>query len=74
MKIFLKYVLILILSAQIFACSSKKGQLIKIDEVSPWCIVGFDVLNRSPEQRITMLKELGLQRYGLIEVKVSSMK
>lgn len=29
-----------------------------------WCIVPFDSLDRSPTQRIKMLKELGLKRYA----------
>ena len=47
-----------------FSCEQKKEQLIDIAEVSPWCILGFDSLERTPEQRISMLKELGLKKYG----------
>lgn len=35
-----------------------------MDQVSPWCILGFDSLERTPQQRIAMLKEMGLTRYG----------
>ena len=38
--------------------------MIKVDEVSPWCILGFDSLNRTPTQRIAMLKEMGFTKYG----------
>lgn len=46
------------------SCSQNTKSLIKVDEVSPWCILGFDSLDRTPEQRIAMLKELGITRYG----------
>jgi len=35
-----------------------------MDRVFAWCIVPFDVKNRTPEQRIDMLKELGIQKYA----------
>ena len=64
MKIFLRYLLILLLASLIYTCGVKDNQLIKIEEVSPWCIIGFDSLDRSPEARIAMLEELGLRKYG----------
>lgn len=48
-----------------FTFSSCKGQsTIDISEVSPWCIVTFDKLKRTPEQRIDMLNNLGIKKYG----------
>lgn len=64
MKIFLKLLLISVLTSLIISCNKNNEQLIKIDEVSPWCIIGFDSLERTPEQRIKMLEELGLKKYG----------
>ena len=46
------------------ACNNKVEELIKIDEVAPWCILGFDAMERTPEQRISMIKEMGLSKYG----------
>lgn len=52
--------LLLVLSS----CTSNIEELIKISEVSPWCILGFDSLDRTPEQRIALLQELELTKYG----------
>jgi len=38
--------------------------LIVVEDVSPWCIIGFDSEERTPIQRISMLQELGLNKYG----------
>lgn len=47
-------------------CNAPPTQSFTIDptEVSPWCILEFDSLDRTPTQRITMLKELGIKKYG----------
>ena len=52
--------LILILS---FSCGKDK---IKIEnqDLYPWCIVAFDSLERTPQQRIDMLKDLGFNKYA----------
>ncbi|WP_046759186.1 sugar phosphate isomerase/epimerase family protein [Kordia jejudonensis] len=64
MKNFIKCsVVVFILSLNI-ACEKAEKQLIDIKEVSPWCILGFDAADRTPEQRISLLKELGLKKYG----------
>ncbi len=55
-------VLLLLLA---FSCKEPKvEQLINPDEVSAWCIKGFDIMDRTPEQRIAMVKEMGIKRYG----------
>jgi len=46
------------------SCGEQKDRVFEIDELSAWCIIGFDSLDRTPEQRIDLLKELGLQKYG----------
>jgi len=43
---------------------SKPDQLVNPEEVSAWCIKGFDILDRTPQQRIAMVKEMGIKRYG----------
>ena len=59
-KIFIACLLLM----QIQACKPSTHQLIKVDELSAWCIIGFDSLDRSPEQRIDMLNEMGIKKYG----------
>lgn len=45
-------------------CTKKAGYPFKVNEVSPWCILDFDSLDRTPKQRIAMLKEMGFEKYG----------
>ncbi len=56
--------IVFLLLVLLCSCSQKNENLFKIEEISPWCILDFDALNRSPEQRITMLKEMGFTKYG----------
>ncbi|GGK10698.1 hypothetical protein GCM10007962_01030 [Yeosuana aromativorans] len=54
------------------ACKVKQTQATKHENfyafrksnLIPWSIVGFDVKERTPQQRIDMLKRLGLKRYA----------
>ena len=46
------------------SCQDKNNYPIKVEEVSPWCIIGFDSLDRTPEQRMALLNEMGFKRYG----------
>ncbi len=48
----------------LLSCSNKEGNLFKVEELSPWCIIGFDILDRTPEQRIAMLQKMGFTKYG----------
>ncbi|KAA3633982.1 MAG: hypothetical protein DWQ02_12185, partial [Bacteroidetes bacterium] len=47
-----------------FSCSAPKDTDAALDQVFPWCIVAFDSLERSPEERIHLLKELGFSKYA----------
>jgi sugar phosphate isomerase/epimerase len=58
----INYILCLLLLLS--SCTDNSQQPFSIEEVSPWCIIGFDVLDRSPKQRIDMLKEMGFTKYG----------
>ncbi|KJD35741.1 hypothetical protein PW52_08355 [Tamlana sedimentorum] len=60
----LKTLKIILLIVLISSCAKKQEAIIKIKEVTPWCIIGFDTKNRTPTQRINMLKEFGLKKYG----------
>lgn len=56
--------LILLISMLILSCSSKQESIIDMSDVYPWCIVAFDSLQRSPSDRIEMLKVLGFDSYA----------
>ena len=63
----MKYYLILFFGIIMMSssCQEKnKGQLIDIEKIYAWCIVPFDSLDRSPEDRISMLKQLGIKKYA----------
>lgn len=58
-------IVLLFLFAFAFFCCSKPGNNPKeMDELYPWCIVAFDSAQRSPEARISMIKELGFEKYA----------
>ncbi len=48
----------------IWSCANKNNYSIQVDEVHPWCILEFDAVNRTPTERIAMLKKMGFTRYG----------
>jgi len=53
-----------LLLAFLFACKPNTNDLIKVHEVAPWCIIDFDSLDRTPQQRMAMLKQMGFTKYG----------
>ncbi|WP_299549007.1 hypothetical protein [Seonamhaeicola sp.] len=77
MKTLFKLTVLLTLPVFLFACANKiPKELIEVDEVAPWCIIDFDALDRTPEQRIAMLKQMGFTKYGFNKGKgdLSKMK
>ncbi len=64
MKNYFQIVLAILVLVQLSACKDDKETLVLVDEVAPWCIVGFDSMDRTPQERIAMLNELGLKKYG----------
>jgi hypothetical protein len=44
-------------------CAQNPGA-IQMEDTYPWCIVAYDSLNRGPEERIALLKELGFTKYA----------
>ena len=64
MKILSKLFALSVLIVYLQSCESSQKELININEVSAWCIIGFDSLDRSPSQRIALLNEMGLKKYG----------
>ena len=58
------------------SCANELDNTFKVNELSSWCILGFDSLDRTPKERIAMLNELGLTKYGFNKGKgdLSTMK
>lgn len=54
----------LLLLTVLLSCSSNESNLFKMDNLYAWCIVPFDNQNRSPQDRIELLKELGFKKYA----------
>ncbi len=46
------------------ACDHKPSSTINVEEIVPWCIIGFDTEERTPSERIDMLQNLGIKKYG----------
>jgi len=57
-------ILLFLLLAFIYSCKNQKRVHFEMNNVFPWCIVAFDSKERSPAQRIQMLKELGFDKYA----------
>lgn len=58
---------ILIFSVLIFffsACKKPPNSPFDIENLYPWCIVAYDSVERSPEQRIQMLMDFGFTKYA----------
>ncbi len=64
MKILSQLLALSVLLIYLSSCKSEHKELINIDEVSAWCIIGFDSSERSPEQRMSLLQDMGLKKYG----------
>jgi sugar phosphate isomerase/epimerase len=47
-----------------FIANNQKRIHFEMNNVFPWCIVAFDSMERSPGERIQMLKELGFDKYA----------
>ena len=54
--------IIIFLSFQ--AIPAQESKAIDISQTYPWCIVAYDSLERTPAQRIEMIKELGFVKYA----------
>jgi len=59
-----KFIIAVVVVLFISCDKSLKTNSIVIDDVYAWCIVPFDSEKRLPEQRIDMLKRLGIKKYG----------
>lgn len=63
----MRYYVLLFFGALILTTSCKEknnGHIIDIENIYAWCIVPYDSLERSPEERINMLKGLGIKKYA----------
>lgn len=60
-------ILLFIFTALITSCVAQKKSITKSfekDNIIPWSIVGFDVKERSPLERLEMLERLGYKQYA----------
>lgn len=46
------------------ACAPQSSQPFEADNIFAWCIVPFDSEERSPQERLDMLADLGIKRYA----------
>jgi sugar phosphate isomerase/epimerase len=68
-KIFIKFALFILLTIQLSSCSEidereMKKSIFDKNNLFAWCIVPFDSMKRTPDQRIEMLKDLGFNSYA----------
>ena len=54
----------LIIASFLYECKEKNHPALDMDNYFAWCIVPFDSIKRTPEQRVEMLKELGFKSYA----------
>lgn len=64
MKNLIRLNIIIIIVLLLHSCNKKKEYYINPEEVSPWCILGFDSQQRTPKERIAMLNKMGFNKYG----------
>jgi len=64
MKNINKTLCLFLLLSFLISCNNKIESPFAVEELSPWCILGFDSLDRNPNQRIEMLKQMGFTKYG----------
>ena len=68
MKTKVTFLLVMILSLLLLGCNQKtkstKKNVFAKDNLCAWCLVPYDSLNRNPEQRAQMMKELGITKFA----------
>ncbi|MDO5969903.1 hypothetical protein Q4Q35_08785 [Flavivirga aquimarina] len=56
--------IIFLLFVFIFSCANQGDRNIEMKDMYPWCVVMFDSIERTPAQRIHMLKDMGFVKYA----------
>lgn len=65
MKYISQATILLLLTINLVSCENQTSKYhIEIEDLRPWCILEFDSLDRTPQERIDMLKDLGLNSYS----------
>lgn len=64
LKLSFQTIVLVIFLASFISCGNKEKVELEMDNYYAWCIVPFDNQNRTPEERIEMLKDLGIQSYA----------
>ena len=52
------------LALLLIGCCTQQPDKITVKNAYPWCIVAYDSPERSPEERIALIKELGFDKYA----------
>ena len=56
------------------ACQTTSTADFNFEDVYPWCIVAFDSMERSPQQRIQLLHDLGFEKYAYDSLLILAQK
>jgi len=64
LKLTFQTAVLAVLLVSFISCENKKSEELNMDNYFAWCIVPFDNQNRTPEERVEMLKELGFESYA----------
>ena len=63
-RLSLRIILVLGIFLGVVSCKTNQPEKLNMENYFAWCIVPFDNQNRTPEQRIEMLKNLGFVSYA----------
>ena len=58
------WLLFICLLLAVFSCDQASVRKLNMSQLYPWCIVAYDTPERSPEERIELIKELGFEMYA----------
>ena len=64
MRNYLRILTLLFLTFLFLIGCKQNSKHIGIENTCPWCIVAYDSLERTPEERIKMMKEIGFTKYA----------
>lgn len=64
LKFTFQTVVLVIFLAAFISCDNQEADELDMDNYFAWCIVPFDNQNRTPEERVKMLQELGFVSYA----------
>ncbi len=57
-------IIVIVILGLVYSCTNQNEGQKDMNNVYPWCVVAFDSLQRSPAERISMLKEMSFVKYA----------